>query len=168
MTTLATTTLPALERIFTEKIRTTVPRVVYGGADKWQPYDRSTDAATTSRRFTLRWELGRHQPGGIFTNLGVETEALLRVRVDYRAGHTNNMEMAQDDWSQLRDRMHQLTADPANGLVLVLQTTTPPSIVADNDHGRRRVSDHGTASSDAVQFDLTYQIRYFQARAAAA
>lgn len=168
MSTLAKTTLPALERIFTEKIRTTVPRVIYGGASEWKPYDRSTDAATTSRRFTLRWELGRHQQGGVFTNLGVETEALLRVRVDYCAGHTNNMEMAQDDWSQLRDRLHQLTADPANGLVLVLQTTTAPAIVADNDHGRRRVSDHGTASSDAVQIDLTYQIRYFQARAAAA
>jgi hypothetical protein len=157
------TTVAQLETLFIDRIRETTPAVTFGDDAGWKHYRRSADAATTSRRFTLRWDPGRHVRGGIWTNAVVELEATLRVRTDYAAGHEYNSEMIQSDWSQLRFELSQLSQDQANGLILVLQTTSPPTQVADNNHARQRVSAQGIPSSDTVQVDLTYQVRYLKA-----
>lgn len=97
----------------------------------------------------MLWEPGPFVARGIFTNGIVDTEVLLKVRTDYVGTFEHLAHVVQDDWHQLRDRMHQISADDANGLILILTTPRLPAPLPERD---------------AIQIDLTYQVRYAQAR----
>jgi hypothetical protein len=165
MATIATTTLDALEELLAQRILETTPRIAAQRSKVWQRYKAANSAATTTRRFRIVWGQGRMFDRGFFTGSKTETAALLRVRVDYIGDPQQLQPMVQDDWLQLRDRLAALAHDPANGLVYLRETRTPPARVADTDHARQRASATGQASSDAIQVDLTYDIRYTQAAA---
>lgn len=147
---LVATKLDALDTLITAQILATTPRITYKGAEAWKRYGQDAAGASTSRRFRLVWEEGNYFPRGIFSRNACETLATLRVRVDYVGEHERLQHVRQDDLHQLRDRMQALTADGANGLVLVqaVSVTRPPN----------------WAAADAGQFDLVYSVRYLQAR----
>lgn len=166
MTTIATTALDAIGALFVARIEATTPRLAYQGATAWKHYKRAQDSPGKTRWFTLRWGLGGFKTGGYFT-AGVEHEVTLAVRVDYNGDHSELTPIIQDDWSQLRDRLHQLGADPANGVVLVLPTPSAPVLVADSTDSRQRLSNASLGTADSLQIDLTYLVRYQQATAAA-
>ena len=167
MPSLSTTTFPELRALFTARIVSTVPRIVYKGSEGWKPYRREESAATRTRRFRLVFEPGNYVTGGYFTPTAVETSMVLRVRTSYTGDHEHHMDLVQDDWHQLGDRLGDLTPDPANGLTLVLTTPEPPRPPANTDHARRQLA-QSSGGTDTIQMDLTYNIRYFKARASAA
>lgn len=154
MPSLTPTTIAALEPLLEAQIIATTPRITVAGSDGWRKRDKATAGAGRTRRFQLVWEPGNYFQGGIFTPAAVEVDAVLRVRTDYAAQQANNMHLIQDDWHQLRDRMSALTADPATGLVFV-QTTRPQPVA---------VTAEKAVGKDVLQIDLTYQVRYLQAR----
>jgi hypothetical protein len=166
MAVISATRWDLLEPLFVAQILATVPRVPYKQPSRWKHYKQAADAASRLRRFTLRWIQGSFVPGGIFTGAPggvVETAATLIVRTDYAGEHERLQPLIQDDWNQLRFRLAKLTQDPANGLVKLLPTSTPPLRAADTAQARTQLSDRGAASSDVLQVDLTYDLTYIQA-----
>ena len=155
MASISTTTLPELGALFVTQILATTPRITRDSAREWKHYTRRTGAASRSRRFTLVWEPRGRFRGGYFTNSAVECVAGLAVRTDYVGKGEHIMEMINDDWLQLRDRLGALHIPITNGLTYVAEEGRPTEYV---DPGSR-----STISPDAFQYDLTYEIRYQQA-----
>jgi hypothetical protein len=166
MATISTTTLLALRGLFEDTIRETVPVVQPQQADRWKIYRDPTDAATGTRRARVICNPGSIQRGGYYSPEAVETTATLAVRTDYSTTTADLQPLIQHDWHQLRERLAALTADPANGLVWIETTSSPPRQVAETDQGRRQIGSTALNSATTVQVDLTYDFRYFRARAA--
>lgn len=144
------TTLDVLKDLFVEQIRETEPRIQSQQAKGWAPYEQSKASASRTRRFRVYWEAGNFVTGGIFSLAAVDTSAPLRIRVDYVGRHEELAPLIQDDFHQIRDRLHKLTADGANGLILV--------------QGVRVEAPSQAEKTDVAQYDLVYQVRYLQRR----
>ena len=153
---LTPTTTAALEDLFKAQILATTPRIAYQGAAGWKLYERQVQSAAQTRRFRLVWGEGLPVRGGIFTNQSMEVIAELAVRTDYVGQHQELGHLRQDDLHQIRDRLHELAADPDNGLVLVQTISVRPVAL--------EPSTREAASKDAAAFDLRYQVRYLLAR----
>jgi hypothetical protein len=146
---LAATTLDVLEDLFVDQILGTTPRIQVKGGESWKHYKHHVGSASRTRRFRLIWGTGpAFLAGTIQSPTAGEVEAELRVRADYAATHRENMALVQDDWHQLRDRLHKLGAP---GVTLITAT-------------RAAIVEGDAASTDTFQVDLTYTVRYMQAR----
>jgi hypothetical protein len=167
VTTIANTTQLALRDLFETRIRQTTPVLVPEQSERWKPYRGATDTASRMRRCRLVFTPGTFFKLGYFTNTNVETTAALSIRTDYATRHQDIITIIQSDWHQLRERLSGLTADPANGLVWLETTTSPPVEVAETGEGRRALSERALNSRDFAVVDLTYNLRYMRARAAA-
>lgn len=149
---LTPTTLDVLGPKLVAKIEATTPRITYKGAEGWKHYERPASGSRT-RRFRMLWEpLG--WPRGqarVCTNDVEENLALLRVRTDYVGTFEDLAPLIDEDWHQLRKEMHTLSGSGADGLMLILETATPPRPVIGGER-------------DVLQVDLTYDVRYLRTR----
>lgn len=161
---LATTTHDALIELFAETILEVTPRTQ--SALGWSWYKRAANSATRMRRFRIVLIAGAHVPAGAHGNRNRETFASLAIRTDYAGDHADLMGAINDDWQQLLDVLSLLPENPANGLWRIDQAGESPGTVADSNHGRQRLSNSSPSASDTIQIDLTYSVRYNQARAA--
>lgn len=164
MATISPTTLEALTSRIRDVILAVEPRIIYLQSERWRYAEKLTSAAARTRRFTLVWLPGPFVPGGYFSNGAQEHSATLNVRTDYCGEPEKLQWLVQDDWSQLRDEIHTLTADITSGLTLLLPTSSAPSLADDTPQGRSRVTSRDPTASPAFQIDLSYDLRYLQAR----
>lgn len=163
----ATTTLEALKPLLKERIESIVPRITAQGGERWKYYAKARGTAARTRLFTILWVPGSFEDGGYFGGLGVSTRATLAVRTDYAGQQDQLMHLVQDDYQQLRDRLHSLSDfSVTNGLLSVQPSSgAPTSRAADTNQGRQALAAAPANLSNTFQIDHTFAVTYMQARA---